>query len=137
MPNYKSGYSAFWSVEMGGVKVVLGAGMKLIKLIAVGGATLETLHDWRDNSNYQVPSGKKATVIHVDPEAGFNAVNDGLTYSDNLDGNTNEVQLLDAAVGILNPTGFISEEVPALKYINKKSTTSTDQILVYVIEEDA
>ena len=124
------------ALDFNGVKVELDGNTSLIKLKAVNSASsYTTFHDQRDNSNYQVPTGKKATIIFIDSASMANA-SDKIVYADDLDGGTNEVVLVTSPVATLTDEVFISAEVPADKYINAFDT-STDTYIIWIIEEDA
>ncbi len=121
------------AVDFNGVKVRMNTTTKLIHLFSPNIVGPETLHNREDNANYQVPAGKKATVIFITLLQNF-TVTDRVIFADDADGTLNEVD-------IVRPNGpfanliFISQEIPALKFINKVAGDNDDVDLT-IIEED-
>ena len=130
------------ALDYNGVKVKLDTNTKL-KILqgATSGSDNLTLHDLTNNSNYQVPVGKKATIIffeQIHPQS----VNASIIYADNVDGNLNAVTLLAPnTTSNLGSFIFISAEVPAGKYINQRNASGsgvwTKAPKCAIIEEDA
>lgn len=121
------------AIDFNGVKVVLDSNTKLIHLIKPLVADTETLHNIADNSNYQVPTGKKATVIFSTK----NFPNHDLIYADNLSGTTNEVSLLDNSGTAIDNTIIITVAVPADKFITIKAAEGINADEFTLIEETA
>jgi len=129
------------ALDFNGVKVVLDDNTVLIRMNiqSTTADTALTMHDNRDNTNYQVPTGKKATMIFIenyDEGAGGGSI----FFADNADGTTNAVTLFqpnttDAFVDII----FISAEIPADKFVNAEAITNNWVVLpaIWVIEENA
>jgi len=116
-----------------GVKVIKDANTALIR---IKGQTINgtiTMTDIRDGSKYQVPAGKKATMIYITDSP--IDINDETFYADNLDGTTNAVKLWG---GDQNTQDFIfiSAEIPANKFFNVTSNQS-DSYDYTIIEENA
>ena len=126
------------ALDFNGVGVALDSTTKLVHLFAPAAAATETLHNREDNSNYQVPTGKKFTVIYITSSTGMtNESTDLLIYADDADGTTNAVTLLGGPTAFGDAKIFISAEVPAAKYINKNAGVSGDTLVIEGIEEDA
>ena len=126
------------AIDFNGVKIKLETddSTVLIELKATGNTgTAVTFHDARDNSNYQVPTGKKAHIIFIDLMQGSEA-NDEIFFADNADGTTNAVTLIDSKA-TLTDVIFITAEIPADKFINKVADTSGRAADLWIIEESA
>ena len=125
------------SFDFNGVKVIKDANTKLIRLTALPASSDETFHNSADDSNYRVPSGKKATIIYIEKwRAGSSAST--ISYADNLDGDTNAVDLWAPVDSLVDDTLFISAEVPALKYINFIYVSGSNiSVICYIVEENA
>ncbi len=125
--------------DFNGVKVIRDSNTELIQLIGtISSSGTLTFFDTRDNTKYQVPASKKATMIFLTL---FDAVQvaDKIIQSDDEDASTNPVTLFEP--GILTSISniiFISAEVAATKFINQ---TAAGGFFVapeiWVIEEDA
>lgn len=128
------------ALNFNGIKVVLDSNTKLIRLtIPAVINTDRTFHDTGDDSNYQVPTGKKAKIIYVEEWDMANTA-DKIVYADDLDGTTNGVTLWDpkTATQIAN-TLFMSASIPADKYINFDAggVNSNSLTVIWIIEESA
>lgn len=126
------------SVDYNGVKVLLDSNTKLIFLYSPNVADPETCHDMATGNNYQVPVGKKATVIYLTKIS--MDVTDTAVYADDVDGTTNAVTIFTAAtpaMAIATNMIYISIEIPAGKYINRVSGAGAHDFDVVIIEEDA
>ena len=114
--------------DINGVKVFKDSNTELKRLFipTTGSTTCLSLLDAKTNTTYQVPAGKKCTIIYIISEVVTGGSQD-LIYSDTADEPpTNSVLLLDS-VGIAqygNNSLFISAEVPALKYIGLDSNNA-------------
>ncbi len=128
------------AMDFNGVNVLLDTNTKLINLtVPTGLSANRTAHNAEDGSNYQVPVGKKATIIYIENYDVNTAFTSYLGYSDDLDGNTNAVPLVtgDGAGTALTNTIFISAEVPASKYIGFIFVSGSSTALnFWIIEED-
>ena len=91
------------------------------------------MHDTRDDTNYQVPTGKKAKIIYV--ELATFVAGDQIYYADNADGSTNKVVLFEPAANVSN-TIFISASIPADKFINVNDSGDSTAVC-FIIEEAA
>lgn len=119
-----------------GVKVKKDANTKLIRLTAPSTIVDLTLHNTANNSNYSVPSGKKATIIFVNSFQHNDSSR--LVYANNADGRTGAVTLLDPGLNNdLTDLLFISIEIPALKFINVNVFGGTHSVMIcHVVEEN-
>ena len=106
------------ALDVGGVKVKLDDDTVLITMSGVGVAGTITVTDTRDNTQYQVPAGKKATIVYITALPDTSGVGDKLLYADDLDGTTNAVTLLEPFGSAITDEIFISAEIPAGKYLN-------------------
>jgi len=125
--------------DFNGVKVIKDSNTELIRLLRNNAVeATETLVDQRDVTNYQVPTGKKATVIFFETQTDAGG-NQTLIRADNEDGTTNSVVLLgDITSGIMSNKIFISAEVPADKWINSTHTGAANVTYdLWIIEENA
>jgi len=120
-----------------GVKVILDVNTKILKLAAPQAATVETLDSLADGTAYQVPTGKKATIINIALASGMDAVTDEVIRADDEDGVVNKVILSVAPNDLGADALFLSAEVPADKFINKNSAAAGDTLDLWIIEEDA
>ncbi len=99
----------------------------------------ETLHYMRNNTNYQVPTGKLARVIYLQQVTNMGLASaDYLAYTDNLDGLTNFQKIIHEPGNLNsgNPSVFHGEEIPSGKYITKKATNTADEIEIKIAEYD-
>ena len=125
------------ALDFNGVKIKLETddSTVLIKLIATGNTgTAVTFHDQRDQTNYQVPTNKKAKIIFIEA-ANMSAANDDIFFADNADGTTNKVTLIEALVDVVNEI-FISATIPADKFINMIDAAS-NVFTIFIVEETA
>ncbi len=131
MGNYKQ--ISLPSVDVGGYVQYLKNNAKIIRLNAPKAAATETLHATSTDTNYIVPTGKKARVINVVnvDQAGGST----LVYGTTVDSATASTILLNANGNIANII-FVSISVPAGNYITKVANAG-DFCTVYIIEEDA
>jgi len=124
-------------IDIFGFKHVLSSTQTLIRLKQTSSqAETLSLHDTRDNTNYQVPAANKATVIgFVIWTAG--AAGDKLIFADNADGTTNGVDMFAPnSADDFTDEIFISAEVPADKFINLTQTAANTMIVeLWIIEE--
>jgi hypothetical protein len=107
------------ALDINGVKVIRDSTTKLINLSGVASVGYKTFHNKEDDSNYQVPVGKKCTVIYLNQ---WHCTDTACTlvYADNLDGSTNAVTLFAPnSLADESNTLLISAEVPAGKYITQ------------------
>ncbi len=136
--NYKS--QVLEHFDLAGANIPITSGKKVIflrspSLVASAQYTLHT----SDNTDYQVPTGKKAT-IYVYKMWDVGTTNTKLTYADDVDGNTNAVTLFQGWTGVALTNLYMpSASIPAEKYINHDIATinDTDYLQLYIIEEDA
>lgn len=91
--------------------------------------------DTRDNTKYQVPASKKATIIYI-TDSGIGTGADLVIYADDEDGTTNAVTLYDPGAAAQDNIIFISAEVPASKYINF-TANGVDSYNYTIVEEAA
>ena len=126
-----------------GVKVILDDNTILVRLtVPPSSSTDTTFHNTVNDTNYQVPSGKKATIIFIEQ---WKITNNALTFlgfADNADGDTNAVSLFKPnVITTITDLIFISAEVPADKFINwiEPGTGDVDNVplVVFAIEENA
>jgi hypothetical protein len=124
-----NGYS-----RLGGYTVHLDGNTELIILKGSTVSGIVTANDLRDNTKYQVPSGKKARIIYWHDSATPTATGHGWFYADNQDGETNRVDILfeDSRLDQIE----YSISIPALKYINVEDAV-VDTYHVIIMEEDA
>lgn len=122
------------ALDVGGVKVKLDDDTVLITMSGVGVAGTITVTDTRDNTQYQVPAGKKATIVYITALPDTSGVGDKLLYADDLDGTTNAVTLLEPFGSAITDEIFISAEIPAGKYLNF-TDNSAQPYTILVIEE--
>ena len=122
------------ALDVGGVKVKLDDDTVLITMSGVGVAGTITVTDTRDNTQYQVPAGKKATIVYITALPDTSGVGDKLLYADDLDGITNAVTLLEPFGSAITDEIFISAEIPAGKYLNF-TDNSAQPYTILVIEE--
>ena len=129
------------ALDFNGVKIILDSTTKLVRItIPTGTASTTTFHDSADNTNYQVPTGKKATIIFIDTWDVTLASGMDISFADNADGNTNAVTIFDpATAALISNLIFISAEVPADKFINfiRVSGSSDAELRINVLEENA
>ena len=120
--------------DYNGVNVLFDENTAILTLTTA--PTLGTLsfHDSRDNSNYQVPVGKKARVIFI-ISAIFSGAGDRVIYADDADGTTNAVTLYEPGRDVTNEI-FISASVPEGKFINRTENGNTATIIA-IVEESA
>lgn len=122
------------SIDFGGVKVLIDSNTKLLYLYTpTENANARSLHDMRDDTAYQVPTDKKATIIYIDTLA-FAAGTEELFYADDEDGETNKVALWEGST--LGDEILISEEIPTGKFINVIDN-AVQSAGLWIIEEDA
>jgi len=121
------------ALDINGVKVLLDDNTDLIILAgnSINGTT--TMLDTRDNTKYQVPASKKATIIFVTTSTLGAAQR--IIFADDEDGTTNAVTLFEPGVTYSGRI-FISAEVPASKFINITETSITAYDFT-IIEENA
>ncbi len=98
-----------------------------------------TMHNSTDNSNYQVPTGKKTRLIVLEKLV-TNSAGDGFYYADDIDnGRTNEVQLFVPGFNLssIQPFIFLSDFVPAGKYIQVFDVSVAQEYQAHALEVDA
>lgn len=137
-------------VNFGGVKAVLpDMSLNNRRLVCLAGnvdisTSPITLHEF--GTDYQVPVGKKATVVGCRTHDGSNTSYITVFYADNADGNTNQVDMelfIPAPQATVLPLGkdnaaTMAVSAPAGKYINHVSSGGARGYwLVYILEEDA
>ncbi len=120
------------ALDFNGVKVILDDNTRLVRLQSTGAGDV-TMHDTADDSNYQVPTGKKFTIIFI--ESGSFGAGDKIISSTVADSTTGEVVLLEPGANNLSLTIFISTEVAADLFITKVDAASTTYT-INGIEED-
>ena len=122
------------AADINGVKVILDSNTTIITLKGASLNGTVTLTDIRNNTKYQVPTGKKAKIIFVVDSSNLNASN-LIAFADNQDGTTNAVTLYQPGTTTTNVI-FISANIPADKFIN----ITGDNIDAYdfeIVEESA
>lgn len=122
------------ALDVNGVKIELDTNTALIQCVGTSVIGTVTVTDGRDNTQYQVPAGKKATVIYL-TELDFRSPGDRLIYADNLNGTTNAVTLIENLLQSQNII-FISAEIPAGKYLNI-TDAAANPYNFYILEESA
>ena len=81
------------ALDFNGVKIILDGDTKLVMLTIPDTTGVTTsFHNSADNTNYQVPSGKKATIIFIEAWKTTTA-SIKISFADNADGDTNAVEL--------------------------------------------
>lgn len=98
-----------------------------------------TMHDLRDNTDYQVPSGKKTTILAFENMDTGSTVDEGIVFSDDADTGTNATNIFIPGVADFLETDFPfkSLEIPALKFVDvKTNNTRVVTADLYAIEED-
>ena len=122
------------AIDFNGVKIKLDDNTVLIQLAGASVTGTVTMNDTRDATKYQVPVGKKATIIFI-TDGTWNAASDKLIFADDEDGTTNAVTLFEPLAVIANLI-FISAEVPAEKFLNVTDNT-TGTYDIHIVEENA
>jgi len=130
--------------DVGGVKGIIDTNTKVKRLefssTSTAASSFHTLLDRDTGAIYQVPVGKKTTIIYCNDIAQIENSSGDIIYADNQDGNTNAV-ILFARTTALTATNFIMllAAVPAQKYINfqRSALAGTKKVDVYAIEEAA
>lgn len=124
------------AADINGVNCIFDANTEVKLLgLATGLTVTTTLVDRADGTNYQVPTGKKTTLIFVENWAG--GANKSLIYADDEDGTTNEVAMFTPATVITNNI-VIFKDVPADKFINQKHASGSGSACeVIAFEESA
>jgi len=120
--------------DFNGVKVVRDSNTELIRLTSPADASPATLHDSRDDTNYQVPTGKKAHVIFVEASS-LNAAANQLISSTSADSTAGEVVLFKPDSNITNLI-FISSEIAAELFINVVDAAQ-QALTIHIVEENA
>lgn len=121
------------AIDFNGVKILLDANTKL-KRLTTGASGTVTLHDAENDTDYQVPAGKKATIIYIESTPSFSGT-DRIISSTAADATTGETVLIQPASQITDLI-FISEEISENLYITKVDP-NTGTTILYVIEENA
>lgn len=120
-------------LDFNGVKVKFDGNTKLIHVKGNSINGTITVTNAVDGTQYQVPVGKKATIVYIVTLADLGGA-DLMRYCDDLDGTTNPVNLL-VAPQTAN-TIVISDEIPATKYLNY-TNNNINAYDFYLIEENA
>lgn len=123
------------SFDFNGVKVLKDSNTKLIKLKSPSTSVNTSLHDFKDNTNYQVPAGKKFTIIYIE-----NFTPNGtpiLSSTTVVDSATGAVTLRSSNNATTTNEIFISSEVAANLFITITGAGISGTTIIYGIEETA
>jgi len=126
------------AADISGVKVLLTDGnTRIVTLQSPNAANTETLHDISDDANYQVPTGKKFTIIFI-VAADFATANDRIISSTAADATTGEVILYEPAASITNEI-FVQSNAAAVAadLFVTKVASAADNCKIIGVEEDA
>lgn len=121
------------AIDFNGVKIKLDSNTVLIQLKGNSVNGTVTLNDTRDATKYSVPASKKAHLIFI-TTLSFSGT-DKILFADDEDGTTNAVTLYQPAA-VISSVIFVSEEIPAGKFINITDTAIT-AYEIFIVEESA
>ena len=122
------------SFDFNGVKVIIDSNTRFVRLEAVAAGTNVTYHDAADNSNYQVPTGLKFTIIFIESMTPNNTSRISSTTA--ADSSTGEVILFNTIADVIN-TIMISSEVAADLFITRTISATDSPSIIFGIEETA
>ena len=121
--------------DFNGVKVKIDSNTKLIRLISPSSAVNISYHDTSTGANYQVPSGKKLTLIFIE---NFDAnTTTQIASTTAVDSATGAIVLFDPGNAAISNLIFISTEVAQNLFITNIVSGVSDTPVIFGIEETA
>ena len=121
------------AIDFNGVKVVKDSNTKLIRLTATSAVDI-SYHDTSTGGNYQVPSGKKFTIIFIENfDANTTTKIESTTVADST---TGAVTLFDPGNDKVTNVIFISSEVAANLFITNTTSGLLDTPVIFGVEEN-
>jgi len=129
--------NAIFMIDFNGVKFSLPTNAVFKRLAANATTALLSLHDTVDGSNYQVPIGKKFTIIYIENYDSSDA-SARIISSTAVDATTGAIELfLPGVTSLISNLIFLSTEVAADAFITMDGTgVWTSGCILYGVEED-